>query len=952
MSRSLDRLRRALAIPLSLLVAIAPMLQPVVASAQTPTAEQLKVFQSLPPEQRDAILQQMGIGAGAAGSRGAQAPGTGTSNEIVVKQPGVANAEQQRQVDAERAFETANPRIKGGEQLLIELVLPDLAAPRGTTEITADGRQIIRPATRPTVPERRPEEEMRLKDLRERILKRNPYELSRYGVLQLPGLEAVPLAGLTSKEAQERLAIDPALRDFTVGVTLLRVDAQGVKALKPFGYDIFRGAANALVPGTDIPVPDDYKVGPGDTLNVQLYGQKSQTYTLPVGRDGTISFPELGPVNVGGLGFGAARSLLEGRVSKQMIGTQARVSLTDLRLARVLVLGDAERPGSYVVSGLATATAALFASGGVKSIGSLRNIEVKRDGKLIRRLDLYDVLLKGDTANDVRLQTGDAVFVPPVGRTVAIDGEVRRPAIYELNREQTLGELISIAGGLSPDADLAAITLERIEAGKDRRVVSLDLNTAEGRAFGLHTGDLLRVPAIRPNIENGVTVEGHVHRPRTFAYRPGLRLSQVLGTADELKPRADLHYVLVRREEPATRSVSVFSADLAAALAAPGSAADIPLKPRDRISVFDLISPRDRIVEPLLEEMHRQSRPDSLTGMVTISGHVNAPGRYPLEPGMRVADLLRAGGGLEDAAYASVAELTRYDVVGGERRSAQLREVNLAEVLKGNSGADVELQPYDVVTVKQMPEWGRVEEVELLGELRFPGKYYIRRGESLKSVLGRAGGLTSLAFAEGAVFTREELKLREREQLDRLAYRLEADLAALAVQNSQTNPAGAQTLAAGQGLLDQLRTTKPVGRLVVNLNQVMASTETGEGVITLRAGDRLIVPRMTQEVSVLGEVQNPTSHVYRPRLTRDDVIALSGGFTSRADKSRAYVVRADGSVSGGKGWLFRSNNVPVGPGDSVIVPLDAEKMRALPMWTAITTIIYNLAVSVAAIRRF
>ena len=191
MSRSRDRLRRALAIPLSLLVAIAPMLQPVVASAQTPTAEQLKVFQSLPPEQRDAILQQMGIGAGAAGSRGAQAPGTGTSNEIVVKQPGLANAEQQRQVDAERAFETANPRIKGGEQLLIELVLPDLAAPRGTTEITADGRQIIRPATRPTVPERRPEEEMRLKDLRERILKRNPYELSRYGVLQLPGLEAV-----------------------------------------------------------------------------------------------------------------------------------------------------------------------------------------------------------------------------------------------------------------------------------------------------------------------------------------------------------------------------------------------------------------------------------------------------------------------------------------------------------------------------------------------------------------------------------------------------------------------------------------------------------------------------------------------------------------------------------------------------------------------------------------
>jgi len=950
LSRSFDRLRRVLAIPLSLLVTIAPIVQPVAASAQTPTAEQLKVFQSLPQEQRDAILQQMGMGAGAAGSRGTPAPGTGTSNEIVVKQPGLANAEEQRQLEAARTRETANARIKGGEQLLIELVLPETASPRGTTEITADGRQIIRPAVPATVQERRPEEEKRLKELRERILKRNPYELSRYGVLQLPGLEPIPLAGLTSKEAQERLALEFALRDFTVAVTLLRVDAQGAKALKPFGYDIFRGAANALVPGTDIPVPDDYKIGPGDTMSVQLYGQKSQTYALPVGRDGTISMPELGPVNVGGMGFGAARSLLEGRVSKQMIGTQARVSLSELRSARVLVLGDAERPGSYVVSSLATATTALFASGGVKPIGSLRNIEVKRDGKLIRRLDLYDVLLKGDTANDVRLQSGDAVFVPPVGPTVAIDGEVRRPAIYELNRERTLAELIGIAGGLSPDADLAAITLERIEAGKDRRVVSLNFNAAEGRAFALNTGDLLRVPAIRPNIENGVTVEGHVHRPGTFAYREGLRLSQVLGTADELKPRADLHYLLVRREEPATRSVSVFSADLAAALAAPGSAADIPLRPRDRISVFDLGSPRDRVVEPLLEEMQRQARPGSLAGIVTVSGRVNTPGRYPLEPGMRVADLLRAGGGLEDAAYATVAELTRYDIIGGERRSAQLREVNLAEILKGDAGADVELQPYDVVTVKQMPEWGRVEEVELLGEVRFPGMYYIRHGESLKSVLERAGGLTSLAFPAGAVFTREELKLREREQLDRLAARLQSDLAALAIQNAQTNPAGAQTLAAGQGLLDQLRATKPVGRLVVNLSQVIASTGTGQGTITLRGGDRLIVPRVTQEVSVLGEVQNPTSHVYRPGLTRDDVIALSGGFTSRADKRRAYVVRADGSVVGGTSRWFRSDNVPVGVGDSVIVPLDAEKMRALPMWTAITTIIYNLAVAVSAIR--
>lgn len=919
------------------------------ASAQTPSAEQLRVFQSLPKEQRDQILQQMGVGAGASPAAGAR----GGRNEIVVAQPPHAN-EDAEAAAAGRALaaQPADRPITGDEQLLIELVLPAEQSTQTITEITPDGRQIVRQTTAGGTATRSADDQRRLTEFRDRVLRRNPFQLTRFGVLQLPGMDPIPLAGLTATEAQERLAMDPALRDFTVAVTVLRLDPQGTRALKPFGYDMFKGGSAAFVPGTDIPVPADYVVGPGDTMDVQLYGQRAETYVLPVNRDGFISVPELGPIGVGGMSFGTARNLVEGRVRQQLIGTQARVSLSELRSVRVLVVGDAERPGSYVVSGLSTVTNALFASGGVKPIGSLRRIEVKRDGRLLRTLDLYDVLLRGDTANDVRLQPGDAVFIPPVGPTVSIYGEVRRAAIYELRGESTTADVVQLAGGLTPDADDSRVTVERIRDGRERVALTLDLSTAAGRAFALRAGDVVRISAIRPGLENGVRVEGYVHRPGTYAWRDGMRLSDLFTSVDEFKPRADLSYVLVRREDPATRRVSAVSADLARALAARGSDRDILLAPRDVVFVFDQTSPRDRIIDPLLEEFSRQADPSAPTSLVTVGGRVNAPGRYPLEPGMRVSDLVRAGGGLEDAAYAAGAELTRYYIVNGERRRADLQNVDLARIISGDAAADLELQPYDVLTIKEMPEWGRVEQVEVAGEVRFPGRYQIRRGETLGSLLQRAGGLSPLAFPEGAVLTREDLRQREREQIERLAGRLQADIAALSLQASQTNPGASQAVVVGQGLLEQLRQTKPVGRLVIDLESLLKASGVTAGDVMLKGGDRIVVPRLVQEVSVLGEVQNATSHLYRPDLTRDDVVALSGGVTARADRKRTYVVRANGSVVANESRWFGGADVELRPGDTVVVPLDAEKMRPLPLWTAVTTIIYNLAVAAAAINGF
>jgi polysaccharide biosynthesis/export protein len=808
---------------------------------------------------------------------------------------------------------------------------------------------------------RTPEEITRSVTVRDRILKGNPYKLNRFGVLEIPGLPSIPLAGLTADEATRRLSADPDLRDYTVKLTLLRLEPLDDEGAKPFGYDLFQGVPSTFAPVKDIQVPIDYIVGPGDTFNVQLYGNDTGSYSLIVGRDGRIKFPKLGPISVSGMGFDAARTAIEHRVAQQLIGTQVSVTMGDLRSIRVFVLGEAEKPGSYTVSGLSTMTNALFVSGGVKTVGSLRNIELKRNGHLVSVLDLYDLLLHGDTSGDHQLMPGDVIFIPPIGTTATVYGAVRRPAIYELKKENTAEQLVEIAGGLSPDADAGLAQLERIAASRLREMRNINLNSNAGRNTEISNGDKLRVPAIRPTLENSVELSGYVFRPGAFEYRAGLRLTDVLSSFDELRPNADRHYVVIRRVVPPEEKIEVISADLERALSARGSAADPELRPRDRIIVFDLTANRSRTVAPIIDDLRLQASATAPAHVVVIFGEVRAPGQYPLEPSMHVSDLIRAGGSLDDSAYTGEAELNRYEVVNGEERQTELLEVNLAAIRHNEPGADLELRPYDILVVKKTPQWESPGTIVLNGELRHPGRYPIHHGETLSSVLRRAGGFTDIAFDEGAVFIREELKQREKDQLEILSNRLQSDLAALSLEAVSTSAvtnggggggAGAgQALAIGQQLIQQLRNTKPVGRLVVDVDKVINGRPGGPGDVLLRNGDVLLVPKKTQEVTVLGEVQGPTSHIFRVGLSRDDYIAASGGTTQKADRKRIYIVRANGDVvtSGRSGWFRRSQAIAVRPGDTIVVPLDTERVAALPLWTSVTTIIYNLAIALLAI---
>ncbi len=964
--------------------------------AQTSTGtgtDALGIFQGLTPEQQQQIMERLGGTGTSTGTSSGSSSSNGTNRQNQSNDQQQSQRQTRRSEDRERdqdqgQGEAANagpPVFKPQDSLIVEVdmhplkpraidTFPAVASSSYSAQLQIQQTQQLaqlqlqqfqgsaqaqaqQQAEQDDTAGLTEQQRTRLEQLIWVFRTKNPYELSRDGVLSLPGLAGIPLGGLTELQATLRLEEDPMLEHLHFRITRLPLRKTGQEGLKPYGYDLFERDPSTFSPVTNVPVPADYVLGTGDQLQVQLYGNTNRNLTLIVDRDGRVNFPQLGPINVAGQRFSSVKEDLEQRVARQMIGVKASVSMGDTRSIRVFVLGEAQVPGSYTISGLGTITSALYAAGGIKRIGSLRDIQLKRGSTIVRHLDLYDLLIRGDTTDDAKLLPGDVVFIPPIGETASVEGEVQRPAIYEIRPGATVAELIRLADGVTPEADNSQGQLTCIDEHGERHVVAV--NFAAGASGGqvLRNGDLLRVTRLKPTLDSGVRVEGYVYTPGAIAWHAGMRLTDVLQSVEDLRPNADLHYVLIRREVPPDRHIVALSADLAAALTNPGSAANVPVLARDEVTVFDLQSGRDRVITPLLNDLRLQGGNSQPQAVVRVDGWVKVPGDYPLEPGMRISDLIRAGGSLSDSAYGGLAELARYQTVDGQSRQTQVIDIDLAAVLRGDPAANITLQSYDSLSIKQISLWGEQEQVTLNGQVRFPGTYAIKHGETLKSVLARAGGLTEFAFPEGSVFIRQELQQREQQQLDFLGQRMQTDIATMALQASaasQLNGQGANpsaSLAIGQTLLTQLKSAKAIGRLVIDLPRVISDPIGSEYDVILRNGDDLIVPRYQQEVTVIGEVQSITSHLYRSDLTRADYIALSGGMTIHADASKVYVVRANGSVVANLGGFFRINsgNVKIHPGDTIVVPLDTERLPPLPMWQAITQILYNIAVSVAAV---
>jgi len=776
------------------------------------------------------------------------------------------------------------------------------------------------------------------------------------------GYDLDQLCGEITTAGAEKVAVqapDPVARgtvssseDISVAVAPVAVSGVGAttpaSSLKPFGYDLFANAPTTYAPAASIPVSGDYLLGPGDTLDILFYGKTNNAFSLDINREGFVNFPELGPVGLAGMTYAEAKEMLQSRISAQIIGTQVSISMGSLRSMQIFVLGEAFKPGAYTVSSLSTITHALVSSGGVSDIGSLRNIQLKRQGKLIATLDLYDLLLSGDTSKDVRVQAADVIYIPTVGDLVSVEGQVLRPAIYELKGGESVVDLVGLSGDLGPKAFAESSRLERINDDGFMTVMDLNLKQSKDRAIALQAGDHLVIDAITDYKKDIVTLSGAVRYEGDFSWREGIRVSDIISDRDELNPDSDFSVSLLIRELYNSSDIEVLIFSLGNIFKDPASEDNLKLDSRDTIVVLSDYEDRADAIAPFVDNLKRQASIDNLPRIVTSGGTVRYPGDYPLSDGMTVKDLVNLSGGLIDSAYSQSAEISRTDL------SDPNRAVNSIIVSDLTTRLSSILEPSDYVEFRTIPEFRKSETITLEGEFVFPGTYVFNKGELLSSVIERAGGFTNEAFVDGSVFLRESLAQREQEEIDRLRELLNDELSANSLRDANSDIAiNEGKIALEKAILESLSNSVATGRLVVPLSDIMAYRSRD---VVLKDGDRLMVPKLSQEVTILGEVRRPTSYLFDPDFSQSDYIEQSGGYKDRADKDKVYIVKAGGEVIMPKRGLFkfRSTKNTISPGDTIVVPLDTDdtRIQGIPLLAEVSTIVYQLSLGAAAIKSF
>lgn len=787
------------------------------------------------------------------------------------------------------------------------------------------------------------------------------------------------------------------------------------KELKPFGYDLFAGQPTTFAPLSKAPVPANYLLGLGDKLLLNLYGKESQEYELEVNRQGQVVVPGLAPINVAGLTYSEAKTFIKNRIEEQNIGVTAHIAFGELGAIQIFVLGDAYVPGTYTVSSLSTITHALFASGGIKENGSLRNVQLKRAGKIVKKLDLYDLLLRGDTKDDVILQSGDVVFIPSVGKQIRVDGAVNRPAIYEVLPQENLDELMAMVGGPSNEAYLNKVSLYRFKNGT-KLIQNIDLNKVDGKRLSLKTVAEVKVPKAAERLQDAIQILGEVSRPGFYEWYQGVTLLSLIDSeASFFTEHSDINYGLVIRKSKGNVEAIQFSPTQLLN----GERPDIRLSPNDKLFVFstntkskqllsfeeltgeeskyDLIKEKvERHVEdqffwdlyanlqleedkgsdkseleqnlPSLFELENESFSDliekykiykwdtssrhyllwpayklvldanrigNVLPFVEVSGNVRYPGTYPLSTGSTLEGALDAAGGVTDLASPTI-KVSRETENGVEQFDVHI-----------GMAKDFKLTGKDKVAIFTKPEANDFAQVQIKGEVKFPGTYTVKRGESLSSLISKAGGLTQYAHAEGAVFTRESLKLKERENLLDLAEDLRKQVAAKRLTNNVTDSANVN-YSELQRVLEDLTKTEAVGRMVIDLPALLGGS--GDADVELIRGDVLVVPPRAQTVSVVGEVFLPTSHRFKPGLDINDYLSSSGGIKRLGDEENVFVIQANGSViRPEQGFWFDSDGSALKPGDTIVVPLDANPIDNLTLWSSVTQILYQSGVAIAAI---
>ena len=720
-----------------------------------------------------------------------------------------------------------------------------------------------------------------------------------------------------------------------------------LKNLKPYGYSLFRQK-----PGKPLfiqPVPPNYVIGPGDEIQVILWGRINAQYNLKVGADGKIFFPNIGPLMVSGMTYSKMQSFLEEQ-AKRITGTNVSITLNGLHQIQVFVLGEVKKPGLYNLPAMSTILNALMACGGPTTRGTLRRIELKRHNKVVDVLDIYNVLMNGNRSHDWILRNNDVVFVPLVGPLVGVAGNVRRPGIYELKKSTSLKGVIKMAGGLLPNALSQVIQVVRFENHKWKVVEDINYSNAkEMTNFKVRDGDIVKVFSVITQPINPIYLVGNVLHPGTYSYYPGIKLSDLIKSNNDLLPGTYFKYALIKRYIPKTGRFKLIPFSLNKLLE---KKFDIDLMPWDTIYIF----PTSMFVqEPAY----------------SIFGEVRHPGTYKSwNENFRVRDLIMKAGGLKKDAFLKDAQIVSYKLLdNGTLVKTSTKNINLSLAMEGNGRNNILLKPFDNVFVRKIPGWGNVVKVKIEGEVKFPGTYVLPKGARLSDLIMEAGGYKDDAYLQGAEYFSPSAQRIQQQALKDLVNKLQSEIYLSAGEMSQKSLSTEETqsakvqLMSAERFLSTLKRLKAKGRVVIRLAPVRMLENTPYD-LQLENDSTLIIPREKDMINVVGSVMSPSSFIYSPNFTWKDYIKMAGGYTRFADESNVFVIRCDGSaykVSKGpikwnpfkSRWEITAFNKKskLEPGDTIVVPMKVQYIPWLRNVKDITQILMQVAVTTGIVLR-
>ncbi|WP_218079637.1 polysaccharide biosynthesis/export family protein [Anthocerotibacter panamensis] len=701
--------------------------------------------------------------------------------------------------------------------------------------------------------------------------------------------------------------------------------------LPMFGYNLFTDTPSTFAPVDQVPAPADYILGPGDEILLRGWGQIDVNFSAVIDRSGNFYVPKVGNVSVAGLKFRDLQGVLKTAIGRNFRNFEISTSLGQLRTIPVFVVGQAAQPGRYTVSSLSTLVSAIFAAGGPTTKGSMRSVQLKRNGRVITDFDMYDLLLRGDKSKDVNLQPGDVIYFRPIGPLAAVSGSVNNPAIFELKlsasrsrpftlqdtlvdgrgsarlgvqasqskSQATLRDLLGLAGGLGTTASGQRAAVERIADRALRRVDEFPLDN-DGLQRVIQDGDLITIQPVSLRFENAITLKGNVEKPSRYSYHPGMRISDVITSERMLVPRS---YYLGKNQ--------------------------LTLQPKETLALQ--LDSSSGSSTPASEDL-----PASQTDIRPARSEVNWD-------------------------YAVIERQQKSDL------STKLLAFNLGlAVRQRDPDQNLPLEPGDVITVFskddiQVPKAKQTVFVSLTGEFNAPGVYQALPNETLRHLISRIGGVTSNAYLYGASLTRVSVRQSQQRNLNEALNRLESEVttnATLGAKRNEQPEAFAARVKGQQELVARLRQVKAKGRLVLDLEPERNRLEDLPD-IPLEDGDNFYVPPQLGVVSVFGQVYNQNTFIYKPGETVNYYLNKAGGITRNADGGSAYVLRADGSVlsrqqvSGGGlfggGGNFEATRLM--PGDTLVIPEELNRADTVADLKDVAQIIFQFAVAASVVLR-